>query len=337
MSTNDHTVPQAYLRRFAQQRRNRGHFIVATQLDQPRRTFETNVRNVAAENGFYWGTTDDGEADHRVDDLLGRIESFATPAFSTILDHHEYALIQRWPAKPAVRERLAWWVAAQVLRTTRQRHRLEHLLTSAPGLDLPRPIAAAVVRNAHLDYIASQLGRVAFVLMQRPWGLGFTDACLPTTDVPVVVLDAQDHDDQELAVALYSILLPLDPHRFLFLPSLPMQEDDPRKSVDHRLKLDGGIGMALAGMLRSAALRDVFHHPDHPPPDADLGGDEVLRAPRAWDGNDPALGPAYYLSYATLHPDFGVERRWANEHPPRSTESSGARLDIEELGGEVKS
>lgn len=314
MSTNDHTVPQAYLRRFAQQRRNRRYFIVASRIDQPEKAFETNVRNVASENGFYWGTTGDGDAEHGMEELLGRIESFAIPAFNAILDDHALALIQRWPRRLELRARLAWWIAAQVLRTTRQRHRLGHLLASRPELDLPRPIAATVARNVHLGYIASQLGRLAHVLVEPPWGLGFSDACLATSDVPVVLLNAQDHDDQVLAAALYSILLPLDPHRFLFLPSIPMQEEDERKAVDHRLKLDGGMGVSFSQMVRDAADRHLFHRPCHPPPWVERHTDSS-RVTRLWEGEDLELGPEYYISYATMHADLAVERRWIEEHP----------------------
>lgn len=48
----------------------------------------------------------------------------------------------------------------------------------------------------------------------------------------------------ELA-AVCDILLPLDPHRFLFLTGITML-DDPRKCVDHRVKFDGGLGLALS-------------------------------------------------------------------------------------------
>ena len=77
MTTNDHIVPQAYLRRFAEQRRTGGYFIQATALADPIRTFTTNVRNIAPENGFYWGTNPDGTPEHEMEDSLQRIESGA--------------------------------------------------------------------------------------------------------------------------------------------------------------------------------------------------------------------------------------------------------------------
>jgi hypothetical protein len=46
------------------------------------------------------------------------------------------------------------------------------------------------------------------------------------------------------------------------------------------------------------------------------------RVPRPWEGEDLELGPEYYISYATMHPDLAVERRWIEEHPrPRSRAS----------------
>ncbi|MFE2864867.1 hypothetical protein [Embleya sp. NPDC059259] len=64
--------------------------------------------------------------------------------------------------------------------------------------------------------------------------------------VPVVVLNGQDSDDQLLSAAYLSILFPLDPHRFLFLPHLVMQDDDRNKRVDHRLKVDGGLALMFS-------------------------------------------------------------------------------------------
>lgn len=57
--------------------------------------------------------------------------------------------------------------------------------------------------------------------------------------------------------------MPLDPHRFILLPGLNMVEEDPRKGVDHRAKLDG-VGFAFVQAVYDAADGYIFHHPDHP-------------------------------------------------------------------------
>lgn len=323
MSTNDHTVPQSYLRRFAEERRGRGHFIVAVRADAPAEMFETNVRNIASVKGFYWATLDDGTDTHEVEHLFGRVEARSTPAFAAMLDDHHFALSQRWPLPNHLRERLAWWMAAQLLRTTRQRKRLAHMLEATPGLEPPRPIRNAAARHVHIAFIASQLGRLAHLVYQRPWGLGFSDACLTTCDVPVVILNNHDAEDQVLAAAVCDILLPLDPHRFLFLPGVTLLED-PRKRVDHRLKFDGGLGIALSEIIRDAADQHLLHHPRHRPPWLHDTRDIRPRLARAWEGEDPEMSPQYSVSYNVLPPQYGVERRWLTEHPPRPESSPTA-------------
>lgn len=88
---------------------------------------------------------------------------------------------------------------------------------------------------------------------------------------------------------------------------------------DHRLKRDGGLGLALSQMIRDAADRHVFHHPGHPP--RWIGGDDALRGrlPRVWEGEDPSLGPEYSLSYGVLPRDMTVERRWVTDLLPART------------------
>lgn len=316
MSTNDHTVPQSYLRRFAEERRGRGHYIVATPVDDDSDPFETNVRNVAAVKGFYWTEADDGTRAHDAERLLGRIESAGASAFSAMLDDHRFALSSRWPLPPQLRERLAWWLAAQILRTTRQRKRLMHVIGShGAGLGVPKHLRNAASANLHVAYLATTLGQLAAVVHERAWGLGFSDACLATSDVPVVILNEHDAEEQVLAAAVADIFVPLDPHRFLFLPGGSMLEDR-RKRVDHRLKFDGGMGLALSEFTRDAADRHLFHHPLHAPPWLRETSEARPRLARAWLGEALALSPRYSLSYPTLPDEYGVERRWLTEHPP---------------------
>lgn len=304
-----------YLRRFAKERRGKGQFVTAHPIDDLERSFDTNVRNIAAIKGFYWTTALDGEERHDAEHLLGRIETLAAPAFVEMLDHHDYALPPNWPLRSSTRERLAWWMAAQILRTTRQRDRLMHLLDATEGLPEPRRVRNAVARHAHIAYLASQLSRLAFVLHERPWGLGFSDACLATSDVPVVILNAHDNNEQVLAAAVFDVLLPLDPHRFLLLPGSALQEDW-RKRKDHRFKFDGGMGVALSEIIRDAADRHLFHHPDHVPVWT-VNSEDRPRLAKPWRGDDPERSPSYYLSYEVLPDEYGVERRWLIEHPPR--------------------
>lgn len=326
-ATNDHTVPQAYLRRFATRRSGKGHLIVARPVEDITTMFETNVRNVASVKGFYWSANRDGTpAEHGMEIVLGRIESGVAAAFSAILDDHNYALPGLWPLPQQLRQRIAWWMAAQILRTTRQRDRLEHHLADIHGLDIPKPIAKAAAANVHIAFIASQLSRLASVVYDRPWGVGFSDACLTTSDVPVVLLHEHDADDQIFAASISDIVLPLDPHRFLYLPGLTALRDR-QKRVDHRIKLDGGLGLFVSEILRDAADRYILHHPEHEPPWAAQFRDIRPRLPRPWRGESHS-SPEYYVSYAVLPDHVTVERRWLSEHPP----GPEPKLDLQSAG-----
>lgn len=133
----------------------------------------------------------------------------------------------------------------QILCTTRQRKRLEYAVQSTERLEVPDDVAAIAANNPHLHYIVEHLAALAFTLFARPSGLAFAQMCLLSSDVPVVLCNAPDADDQLAAAAHADILLPLDPHRLLFLPGTGMRARDPRKRTDHRSLIPGGVGMAL--------------------------------------------------------------------------------------------
>ena len=75
MTTNDHTVPQSYLRRFARKSRGKAHQVVAAPADDVNASFVTSVRNVAAVQGFHWGVDPEGVEHHVMEDLLTSIET----------------------------------------------------------------------------------------------------------------------------------------------------------------------------------------------------------------------------------------------------------------------
>lgn len=107
--------------------------------------------------------------------------------------------------------------------------------------------------------------------------------------------------------------MPLDPHRFILLPGIDLVEEDPRKAVDHRAKLDG-VGAAFTQAVFDAADQYVFHHPDHPP-QLDLRTGGRLPAP----GTDRHRRPSYALEYDVLPNHLTVLKRWAYEHAPAGT------------------
>lgn len=125
-----------------------------------------------------------------------------------------------------------------------------------------------------------------------------------------MVLNGQDDEDQLLAAAYWDVAFPLDPHRLLYLPDLHSVEEDPRKAVDHRVKLDG-IGMAFVNAIFDTADRHTFSHPLHPAARMRQHGGR-LPAP-----GQPSNGWAMMISYSPLRPHETIEARWAHEHPPK--------------------
>lgn len=313
MSTRDHTVPQLYLRRFADVCERSRRVLRVVPVDEPEKAFVADVRKVAAIRGFYWMQLPDGTADHSTEIFFQKIETAAAPVLTALLDDPQYALSRQWPLRPGMRERLAWFLAGQLTRTTRQRKRLAH----AAGDQQLRPTASvdSYVRNhRHIQFIAELTGNLAWLISTRPWGLGFSDVCLTTSDVPVVLLDGHDHEDQLAAASVADILMPLDPHRFLFLPG-PHHYGDPRKRVDHRLKLDSGLGLFVTEIIRDAADQIVIEHPKHQPPEHPAKGASP-RLPTPWSDGANKSTPQYSVSYNTMPPDVNVEAKWLSMHPP---------------------
>jgi hypothetical protein len=305
-STNDHIVPVMYLKRFAQQSGNH-QVLRAAMADTPETDFTQSVRNVGSSKGFYWGTDPDGVPHHHMEQLLGIIEGEAAPAFRSILDKGSHpadnALPHRWPTRADTKHAIAWWMAAQILRTARQRERLMNLQTES--LSLPRGLSR---NNHHLEYIAKEIAPLAFLLTTRPWGIGFTNLCLYTSDVPVQIINGQDDNDQLKAASYWDIYAPLDPHRFLYLPG-QMHRGQPRLMRDHTINLPGGLAMALNDLMIENAHRHVFFHPEHDPRlrmHSTLVADAVKRR-----GLTPSESILYYDA---MPPSTGIERRWLDRH-----------------------
>lgn len=304
-----------YLKRFGHPTAN-GHRIAVSTRDLAKK-FQASVRDVAVESGFYWGTDVDGVPHHHMEEFLAAIEGAATKGFRSILDggkHDDDALPQQWPPRSEVRFNLSWWIAAQILRTVRQRTRLT-LDAGRTGIELPDEIAVA---NHHLRYMAEMVQPLAATVFSRPWGIGFSDYCLLTGDVPALVLNGQDHADQEAAVDYWDVYLPLDPHRCLYLPGGASQDADKRLRNDHRFKLHPGHAIGLNAVMLDSSVRHVFHHPNHDP------------TPQARPALDLASDlPRFLMSYDLLAPGMGVQRRWLDVHPTASDEPTDRLTDAQ--------
>lgn len=167
--------------------------------------------------------------------------------------------------------------------------------------------------NPHLRYIVENIAALALTLEARPWALGFSDMCLLTSDTPIAIWNRPDDEDQLRAATLSDIMLPLDPHRFLFLPGPTTRGADRRKHVDHLMHAKGAIGFALVEVAYDVADQFVIHHPEHDP-----WKHWKLNSPgqpKPWDGQTHSA-PQYILEYGVFPPGQNIERRWTVEHPP---------------------
>jgi hypothetical protein len=185
----------------------------------------------------------------------------------------------------------------------------------------PGPVHQFARNNRYLGFVFEHLAPLAAIVASKAWGIGYSDACQPTSDVPVVLMRGQDEENQLHSVAYWDLLVPLDPHRFLLMTT-PGSQDDPATWVDHRLKLDGGLGLFVTDMLCSAAERHVFWHPDHEPPGLQDLGKRGPRLPRPWAG-DTHRPPEMVLSCGALPPQFTVTNQSMDHAQGRGQAAAG--------------
>lgn len=306
--TNDHMVPRMYLRRFANERSG-GPQVSAASIEAPEKDFIVSTRNVGAEKSFYWGSGPDGVPTHNMEAFLTGIEGEAATAFRRILDNGktptENAFPDRWPPTAETRVAIAWWVAAQLIRTAPQRERLWRLHGDSP-LEPPRSLRRA---DLHHAYIVQAVAPLAALIFGRPWGFGFTSLCLLTSDTPVQVLNARKDDDPLATAGYWDIYVPLDPHRFLYLPG-QMHASQRHLMRDHRINLPGGLAIPLNVEVIETAHRHIIWHPQHDPRSRiNLADAQAMRRSR-----QAHEGTGTVLHYTALDDDFGIERRWLDTH-----------------------
>lgn len=307
-TTRDHFVPRMYLKRFGRHRSG-GAQLTAMTSDLGKR-FLTSVNDVAVERGFYWGSDVDGIPHHELENFLALLETQAAPAFRRILDSGSKLTddaLPTWPPRSSTRLVLSWWIGAQILRTKRQRLRLDSLARDASNEDRVAYPDSFDSANRHLRYIAERLERLVSTIYSRPWGIGFADHCLLTGDCPVLVINGQDHPDQVAAVKYWDVYVPLDPHRCLYLPGFGSTTSFALRR-DHRFKLHPGEVLGLNSLVIDTAVRHVFYHPDHDP--TEFAEPAVISAEL----------PQFLLNYEVLPDQYGVERRWLETHPPQRTD-----------------
>lgn len=307
-NTSDHIVPRMYLRRFAVDQSG-GPQVQAASIETLDDSFTVGTRNIGAEKGFYWDSGPDGVPRHDMEDFLTSIEGEAATAFRRILDAgtlpSDNAMPERWPPIPETRLAVAWWIAAQLIRTSPQRDRLWRMHGDNP-LEPPRSLRRAALHHA---YIVSAVAPLAALIHARPWGFGFTSLCLLTSDTPVQVLNAHDDDEPLSTASFWDIYLPLDPHRFLYLPG-QMHAAQRALMRDHVFSLPGGLALPLNYEVIETANRHVIWHPAHDPrPRVRIADALAMRRSRRTRGVGGTL-----INYEALEDGYGVERRWLDRH-----------------------
>jgi hypothetical protein len=100
---------------------------------------------------------------------FGKVEAAAAAsAFRELLDDGveptDCALPYPWPTSSFNRTRIAWWIAAQLLRTTRQRARIDELAAAA-GIS---PTGGLADANPPLDHMSEMTPLVALQCKTGP-------------------------------------------------------------------------------------------------------------------------------------------------------------------------
>lgn len=132
-------------------------------------------------------------------------------------------------------------------------------------------------------------------------------------------------DDDPLATGAYwDIYVPLDPHRFLYLPG-QMHASQRRLMRDHRINLPGGLAIPLNHEVIETAHRHIIWHPQHDPRSRiNLDDAQAIRRSRRTHG-----GTGTVLHYTALDDDFGVERCWLDTHTWESDLPTGTTEDAD--------
>lgn len=98
--TRDHTVPQMYLRQFAEHRSRKHYELTVRPIGSVDEPFPAMPNKVFAIHGYYRGTTVDGVPHHAVEELFTQLEGAAATVMKAVLEDPDGALPGRWPPTP---------------------------------------------------------------------------------------------------------------------------------------------------------------------------------------------------------------------------------------------
>ncbi|WP_030276367.1 DUF4238 domain-containing protein [Streptomyces sp. NRRL B-24484] len=304
-----HTVPQLYLRRFADEAEQ---FIRVPVGGGERRPI--GVVHATVQKDFYSFRNAAGDLDDSMEDFFGEIEAEAAKVLRLVVEQDQ------WPLPAGARVTLAHWIAAQLVRGPAARavmaETLDFLTKIQIGIggrpelrrhlerDAGGPVADEEVEEMwkemtdfssysidlpaidHLSSIPERIRTLAPLLLGRSWVLvRFERRALLTSDHPVALAagpNATEHTAVGVANA-GAIILPLDRRAAII-----MYDPAPDFRLPGTTRLARFINQHVAWSARAA----VFHHPDDNP----LDGIQLL----------PQRGPELQFSHAPddlIHPD----------------------------------
>jgi hypothetical protein len=199
-NTKQHYVPRFYLRSWANAAGSIWCFPVSAG-----KPFETSVDNVACERGLYSHPVKDGKYPLATEKIMAKIEGHYASKWPDICDRAEH---------PDTRKNIARFVALMALRHPESEAQVRHLNASfraavsgmAPDdtISIEHGTQSAVctvaevlqgtgedkdtIKSAFLRLLPAQIESIADVLVQRRWGIVFSDSpAFVTSDYPVVL------------------------------------------------------------------------------------------------------------------------------------------------------
>lgn len=299
-----HTVPRFYLERFAS---SRGRLIRVPLDGKPPHPIAATDATVHKD--FYTATLADGSESTFFETALGEIEGMAATAFRRLIDE------RIWPMSSQDRETIALWTAAQHLRSPASRQassevqdtvfklhvafggkralRAQMELGGRPVSDQELDGAWAEISdfdsyavephpNDHLRSIRNLIERAATSFLARRWNVfHFERKTLATSDTPVVLVPAEDHEPWRGIgfVTAGAIFVPLSRRTALLMSAVEPGEDNVVPPTAWFARL---FNQATTW----GARRALFHHPDDdplaglplpPPRERETGGHEAVR------------------------------------------------------------
>ena len=271
-----HTVPQFYLRGFAE-----GEMLATVRLPGTQRFLQV-VRKAASEINFY---AVDGHEDgpDAFEKLLSTVEGEAARVLDSIIDG-------TWPLAPTDRTALAYFIAVQATRGPEQRRNMEYLRAQVARLELGYSGRAGtkdwVERNrgvsvsdeeadaiwdeatmpdgppirvapiVHIEQIAAMSEHLLKYISGRPWSLvRFDSRSLITSDVPVGLVRNANDEQPWMGVGYmnaWGITFPLT-RKLGLLMSDPMAFAD---EIPVEAVRDGMLDIRQAG---TTALEKLFN------------------------------------------------------------------------------